>query len=42
MNFNLFRIYIESWNTWSWFKVEKEDKEFIVDIGYWRIYIPKP
>jgi hypothetical protein len=41
MNISFFNITIESYNAWSWFKITNEDKEFILDFAYWRIYYLK-
>lgn len=39
LNILLFKVYIESWKTWSSFKIVKKDNEYIIDFGYWRFYV---
>ncbi len=39
INILLFKIYIESWKTWSSFKMMKQGNEYIIDLGYWRFYV---
>lgn len=39
LNILLFKVYIESWKTWSSFKIVKQDNEYIIDFGYWRFYV---
>jgi len=39
MNFYLFSIYVEKYSKWSSFRTITNKYEFIVDFGYWRIYL---
>ncbi len=41
INFILFKVYIEPYRKWSnlKFKHDKPKKEYIIDYGYWRIFI---
>ncbi len=41
INFILFKVYIEPYRKWSNLKVkhDKPKKEYIIDYGYWRIFI---
>jgi len=39
LHFILFSIQIESYSKWSNLKCERDDKEYIIDFGYWRFFI---
>ena len=39
INFILFTILIENYSRWSNLKVTRDEKEYIIDFGYWRFFI---
>ena len=38
-NFILFKIYVETWKRWASFSFKRDKFEFIVDFGWWTIYL---
>lgn len=39
INFILFKMLIEKYSRWSNLKVSRDEKEYIIDFGYWRFFI---
>ena len=39
MNFILFKVTTESYSKWVNLRVTKTKYEFIIDFGFWRVYV---